>query len=87
MGRSTEKHESGPCACGRTSRNKQNIKVAYGIVNELQPLCFQTDSNIEYHRVRQAEARGWSWSGVREKHCYLAGGWRLELEGCERETL
>jgi len=23
---------------------------------------------------------GWSWSSVREKHCYLAGGWRLELE-------
>ena len=30
---------------------------------------------------------GWSWSGVREKHCYLAGGWRLELEERERETL
>jgi len=29
----------------------------------------------------------WSWSDVREKHCYLAGGWRLELEGCEREIL
>ena len=37
------------------------------------------------HYVRQAEAGGWSWSAVREKHCYLAGGWRLELEGCERE--
>ena len=24
---------------------------------------------------------GWSWSGVREKHYYLAGGWRLELDG------
>jgi len=32
------------------------------------------------HRVRQAGAGGWSWSSVREKHCYLAGGWRLELE-------
>ena len=39
------------------------------------------------HRVRQAGAGGWSWSGVREKHCYLAGGWRLELEWCERELL
>ena len=25
--------------------------------------------------VRQAGAGGWSWSVVREKHCYLAGGW------------
>jgi len=30
---------------------------------------------------------GWSWSGVREKYYYLAGGWRLELEWCEREIL
>ena len=27
------------------------------------------------HCVRQAGAGGWSWCGVREKHCYLAGGW------------
>jgi len=27
------------------------------------------------------------WSGVREKHCWLAGGWRLLLEWCERKTL
>jgi len=40
-----------------------------------------------YHCVRQAGAGGWSWSAVREKYCYLAGGWRLELEGCEREIL
>jgi len=37
--------------------------------------------------VRQAGAGGWSWSGVREKYYYLAGGWRLELEGCERKIL
>ena len=30
---------------------------------------------------------GWSWSGVREKYCYLPGGWRLELEWCERKIL
>jgi len=24
---------------------------------------------------------------VREKHCYLTGGWRLELEWCERKIL
>jgi len=24
---------------------------------------------------------------VREKHCWLAGGWRLLLEWCERKTL
>jgi len=32
------------------------------------------------HCVPQAGAGDWSWSGVREKHYYLAGGWRLELE-------
>ena len=37
------------------------------------------------HCVRQAGAVGWSWSAVREKHCYLAGGWRLEV--CERDSL
>ena len=41
----------------------------------------------DINRVWQAGAGGWSWSGVREKHCYLAGGWRLELEWCERELL
>ena len=24
---------------------------------------------------------------MREKYCYLAGGWRLELELCERKIL
>ena len=24
---------------------------------------------------------------MREKHCWLAGGWRLMLERCERKTL
>ena len=40
-----------------------------------------------HHRVRQAGAGGWSWSGVREKYCYLAGGWRLELEWCGSSTV
>jgi hypothetical protein len=39
------------------------------------------------HPVRQARAGGWSWSCVREKHCCLAGGWRLELELCEKKIL
>ena len=30
--------------------------------------------------VRQAGVGGWSWSGVREKYCYLTGGWWLELK-------
>jgi len=32
------------------------------------------------HCVRQVGDGGWTWSGVREKHCYLSGGWRLELK-------
>ena len=46
-----------------------------------------TKAAVKFHCVRQAGAGGWSWSAVREKYCYLTGGWRLELEGCERETL
>jgi len=42
---------------------------------------------LDIHRVRQSGAGGWSWSGVREKHYYLAGGWRLVLEECERGIL
>ena len=37
------------------------------------------------HSVRWAGAGG--WSGVREKYCWLAGGWKLVLEQCERKTL
>jgi len=40
-----------------------------------------------YHSVRCAGAGGWCWSGVREKYCGLAGGWRLVLELCERKIL
>jgi len=47
----------------------------------------QYTSKCSSHRVRQAGAGGWSWSGVREKYCYLAGSWRLVLEQCEREIL
>ena len=39
------------------------------------------------HFVRCAGAGGWCWSGVREKYCWLAGGWRLVLELCERKIL
>jgi len=37
--------------------------------------------------VRCAGVGGCCWSGVREKHCWLARGWRLLLEWCERKTL
>ena len=39
------------------------------------------------HSVRCAAAGGWCWSGVREKYYWLAGGWRLVLELCERKIL
>ena len=43
--------------------------------------------HISIHSVRWAGAGGWCWSGVREKHYWLAGGWRLVLERYERKTL
>jgi len=45
------------------------------------------EKTTKIQRVRQAGAGDWSWSDVREKYCYLAGGWRLELEWCERKIL
>jgi len=42
---------------------------------------------VDKHYVRQVGIGGWSWSVVREKYYYLAGGWRLELERCEKEIL
>ena len=49
----------------------------------LPPRWFRLDDSRR-HSPRSA---GWSWSCVREKHCCLTGGWRLELELCEREIL
>ena len=37
--------------------------------------------------VKSPHSGGWSWSGVREKYYYLAGDWRLELEGWKRDSL
>ncbi|XP_039823375.1 uncharacterized protein LOC120685486 [Panicum virgatum] len=37
--------------------------------------------------VRCAGTGGCCWSGVREKYCWLVGGWRLLLEWCERKTM
>ena len=39
------------------------------------------------HSVRWTGTGGWCWSGVKEKYCWLAGGWRLVLERCEKKTL
>jgi len=41
----------------------------------------------DIHCVLCAGAGGCCWSGVREKHYWLVGGWRLLLEWCERKTL
>ena len=43
--------------------------------------------SVHKHHVRCAGAGGCCWSGVREKYCWLVGGWRLLLEWCERKTL
>ena len=42
---------------------------------------------IHIHSVRWAGAGAGGWSGVREKYCWLAGGWKLVLERCEKKTL
>ena len=51
---------------------------------KLSLLSANMSGTNNYHSLRSA---GWSWSAVRDKYCYLAGGWRLELEWCERELL
>jgi len=44
---------------------------------------------VGFARLKPISLRlaGWSWSGVRKKYYYLAGGWWLELEQYEREKL
>jgi len=37
--------------------------------------------------VRCAGAGSYYWSGVRKKHCWLVGGWRLLLEWYEKKIL
>ena len=44
----------------------------------------RTENLLTTQSLRSA---AWSWSRVREKHYYLVGGQRLELERCEREKL
>ena len=39
------------------------------------------------HFVRWVGAGVGGWSGVREKYCWLTGGWKLVLERCERKIL
>ena len=39
------------------------------------------------HSVRWAGAGPGGWSGVKEKYYWLAGGWKLVLERCERKIL
>jgi len=58
-----------------------SIAVPVAINGNDGGICnFELDSLADSHCVRQAGAGGWSWSAVREKYCYLVGGWRLELE-------
>ena len=42
---------------------------------------------LSCHSVRWARVGAGGWSGVREKYYWLAGGWKLVLERCERKIL
>jgi len=69
-----------PTATGHLEQN-------HSVVSESKLVQGNADSFTGDNPVRQAEAGSWSWSGVREKHYYLAGGWRRELEEWKRGTL
>ena len=43
--------------------------------------------SLYIHSVRWAGAGAGGWSGVREKYCWLPGGWKLVLELGERKIL
>ena len=45
------------------------------------------ESNHVIHSVRWTGAGAGGWSGMKEKYCWLAGGWKLVLERCEKKTL
>ena len=58
-------------------------KILYNNSSKVCLKCFKicaiTDQEMLHnHSVRCAGAGGWCWSGMREKYCWLAGGWRLE---------
>ena len=57
--------------------------------NEYEPAPGKVYRHSYYHNhsVRWAGAGAGGWSGVREKYCWLAGGWKLVLERYERKTL
>jgi len=51
---------------------KMDCQVVQESCPRIPPVCI----NIwlpQFLSVQQAGAGGWSWNGVREKHCYLAG--------------
>ena len=50
---------------------------------------FREEYAMDIHSFRWAVAgaRASGWSGMREKYCWLASGWNLVLERCERKIL
>ena len=70
-----------------TNRGSEDITVQSFRKKQLYcpKVCAKDRRGVEAGEV--SGAGGWSWSGMREKYCYLAGGWRLVLEEHEREIL
>jgi len=68
-----------------------NKFVNLGVKETKRNYCSTDELNnincIANHPVRCAGAGSWCWSGVRGKYCWLAGGWMLVLEWCERKIL
>jgi len=53
----------------------------------LDPTLYIWNTFVDIRSVRWAGAGADGWSGVREKYCWLAGGWKLVLKRYERKIL
>ena len=65
-------------------RNEERavFNTAFTKLVELTEACINLErENNDYIHMKlmkqSLRSAGWSWSAVREKHCYLASGWRL----------
>jgi len=57
------------------------------LITSFQKECCSQHKNNRCGPVRCADVGGGCWSDMRGKYYWLAGGWRLLLEWCERKTL
>ena len=72
------------CSCWNHAQCKHTAGIIMCLLMYCALLCRSISMCIYIYTPCSG---GWSWNCVKEKYCYLAGGWKLELEGYERDSL